>query len=1130
MNRIVLSQGLLLNGNIQIGNAPNIVPVTTSQVTVTGSDITNNAATGWGNADAYSKERYTGSAYVSAVAGQTKLSGMFGLNSDPLTDRNYTSLDYAWYTAADGTAQIYESGAYVGSFGPYTTSDVLSIEYTASSVIYRQNGVVKRTVGTSAGRTFYFDSSFYSTGYKLKDVRFGANRQGTEIYYDGNGNRRIARSYQTGNFVEESYHFDSQNRLIETYGGGLLTSVRGYDKAGRQTAYVAYSSPGVMQERRTTTYNANGQQLVTENRDGGNNVTATIKYNYADSYDAAGNLKKYTVENASGTRYLQTYTYDYLKANNYQQQAINGRFDVYYSNGTTTSYGTTQYYYDANGNQIKITDSQDATKNRDLIVTTQGQVLQQLQNGKKQYYYYAKGESVGSVGDISSANFDFNYTPVGTNYPAQSPSSYVVNQGDTLRSISLAVFGDSTLCYIIADANGLRSDADLKAGQTLTIPNQITNVHNDYKTFKPYNAGQLIGDTTPYLPTPDPLPPPEGGGGCGIIGQIIIAIVVIVVMYYTGVYMEGWETAAVEASGDVATEASIAGYYGTTNAVVNAGGGNLAGQAVGNAIGVQHGFNWGRFAGAVVGAGIGASFGQGGVAGTNGLGIKDQYGQMMANGAINNAVNQGVNIVTGQQEKFDWRNVAAAAISAPITSAFGKDVGKVTNSQFVARVAAGALRETISAAVHGGGRVNFVQLAADAFGNMLGNDMVAQLNRAGTQQTAVLSNIYNEAEAANALANAQANPVGVMSDSGQYLGTSPELDAGYRTYRTQGAGGFSAGDISPSGGLPPDTIDARMSSAGDAARQVTSLDQTIVGSDGQPRTVSEFIQHLRNGGGDDYDRMLGSFVLRDRMGYALGTLSGSVDELRGGPLSDWSARSAVNGDYGPAAAADRFLSQQSADANVNAQRLDLFGNGVGSTGLGVSVDVSFRAGFASLASSMGIEAGEAAAKVSWNTYTTMLNAAADAGIGRIEIGGAWRPEAQDLRNYFLTSNEMGLAGLSQADRTNALNSALKASGFDPAKYGYSPHMDGRALDISRLDDTWVSRGSATQPEIVRDFSYALKDRGASQVIGPWMTYGVSSSSLGPDPRAPMENGFITNILKASVERQHRTHEHFTVPW
>src|SRR3954468_22411608 len=94
-------------------------------------------------------------------------------------------------------------------------------------------------------------------------------------------------------------------------------------------------------------------------------------------------------------------------------------------------------------------------------------------------------------------------------YPAMAPGSYVVGAGDTLRSISLAVFGDPQLWYLIADQNGLRSNTDLKAGQQLVIPNRITNLHNDYQTFQVYAPGMLIGDTSPTLPDPPPPPAPD---------------------------------------------------------------------------------------------------------------------------------------------------------------------------------------------------------------------------------------------------------------------------------------------------------------------------------------------------------------------------------------------------------------------------------------------------------------------------------------------------------------------------------------------------------------------------------------------------------------------------------------------
>ena len=60
----------------------------------------------------------------------------------------------------------------------------------------------------------------------------------------------------------------------------------------------------------------------------------------------------------------------------------------------------------------------------------------------------------------------------------------------------------------MAEANGLASDRDLRVGATVTIPNRVSGNHNDYKTFKPYDPGKLIGDTQPTMPVPEA----DGGG------------------------------------------------------------------------------------------------------------------------------------------------------------------------------------------------------------------------------------------------------------------------------------------------------------------------------------------------------------------------------------------------------------------------------------------------------------------------------------------------------------------------------------------------------------------------------------------------------------------------------------------
>ena len=89
-----------------------------------------------------------------------------------------------------------------------------------------------------------------------------------------------------------------------------------------------------------------------------------------------------------------------------------------------------------------------------------------------------------------------------------------------MQSVALAVWGDAALWYIIADANGLADNVTLVAGQNLVIPNVVANIHNNASTFRVYNPGELIGDTTPTLP--DPPPPPRDDDKCFRIVATII--------------------------------------------------------------------------------------------------------------------------------------------------------------------------------------------------------------------------------------------------------------------------------------------------------------------------------------------------------------------------------------------------------------------------------------------------------------------------------------------------------------------------------------------------------------------------------------------------------------------------------
>jgi Fibronectin type III domain len=130
--------------------------------------------TAW-DSDVYSRDSAYGACVASATPMQANAHIMFGLNSDPTTDQNFTSLDFAWYVRDDGTALIYENGSNVGMAAiAYAAGDTLVVLYDGSRVRYMQNGQERRVVAATPGLVLFLDSSFYTPGGRLSHIRFGA--------------------------------------------------------------------------------------------------------------------------------------------------------------------------------------------------------------------------------------------------------------------------------------------------------------------------------------------------------------------------------------------------------------------------------------------------------------------------------------------------------------------------------------------------------------------------------------------------------------------------------------------------------------------------------------------------------------------------------------------------------------------------------------------------------------------------------------------------------------------------------------------------------------------------------------------------------------------------------------------
>ncbi len=272
---------------------------------------------------------------------------------------------------------------------------------------------------------------------------------------------------------------------------------------------------------------------------------------------------------------------------------------------------------------------------------------------------------------------------------------------------------------IYVEINSVASDKELRVGQTLNVPNRVTGAANNASTFKPYDPAKVVGDTTPTLNSP---PPPPQKKGCGGLGQLLMVVVAVVVAINAPQLLtETFRTA-----------------YPILTAAGSAALGSVASQAVGVATGTIDKFSW---------KGVALSALSGGI--TKGLpefdGIKDALkglsdtGRAVANAAVANAMTQGIAVITGLQDKFDWRGVAASAVGTRVGLAVGGDMGmnkpdfeSLSFSEQLGPRLASSLASGTAAAVARGGRVTVQQIAVDAFGNALGYSLAGSSATATT--------------------------------------------------------------------------------------------------------------------------------------------------------------------------------------------------------------------------------------------------------------------------------------------------------------------------------------------------------------------------------------------------------------
>ncbi len=736
-----------------------------------------------------------------------------------------------------------------------------------------------------------------TTGFEIQYDAPGRRASAYSDHLDKNGQPvaiRDAYLYDPINTVREVQMYDVNGTLVGR-------SVRQNDTVGNLRHYQELDAFGNQVNSIDHQYDADSLVTLDDDRTDPNQRKRT-RYSYlgnsvldstvADTIDTNGNQM-------SGTA-LVTLSYAYEKWDSYKQSTVSITATAEHADGWQP--GTSTYQYDSDGHIKQVFDSQ-ANRTLSYINNHLGQILKRYQIDREaggsdkppviRRFYFLNGIGIGEVGTdkipsrvdyaqslaehererqdkdhgvreatdewgnvtwepiprkdiaervfpVTSADFDQNFQPINADYPPHAPQFYIIRSGDTLQGISRAMWGDANVWYLLADANGLQGGEQLVPGVRLTVPNVVTNIHNNAHTFRPYDPGLALGDTTPTLPGP---PPPAEK--CGGMGGIIVMIVIVVIAAIT----EQWWL--VDEAGPAAEEASAAAFAAegteeaaaqayadtlavgqTQAAVIGAAAGNVAGQVAAAALRLQNGFNAGSFFSSMLTAGI-----------TQRLGLnvdldKASWSDVAWNAAQKNLINQGANLIAGQQKTFSWQSLLASTISAPLTNDIDKRLGTVDNNRQngYAKVTGGAqpfsferlgkniagefakasIRSTANMLVNRDGEVNWNSIAVDAFGNGIGNTIALDVRyrdaHARHEAYVRQSMIDPEVSLPNTQGAGRANAVGIsldpnegvtVADSG--LGFSPlaerdKQDLAFITkYREQ---------LAKTGALPTDARNA----------------------------------------------------------------------------------------------------------------------------------------------------------------------------------------------------------------------------------------------------------------------------------------------------------------------------------
>ena len=494
--------------------------------------------------------------------------------------------------------------------------------------------------------------------------------------------------------------------------GGTRRSTFTYDLMGRQTTQTDYQTDGttIAYSRQASYDSANRVTSDTTNTKRGNDIfrsTTTYNYGVGSTYALGSVVSQssinYKNNSSSGAPNTST-TNTFLWRDGAVQRTIQHKPNT----SQSTTY-TTTFYYDGLGRLERAYVGDYYAQNVTFINDENGQIIRRDETSTAnstgaphEVWYRFGGRQLGYVGNngtadvttsksiqerqatppttpgvfrngatvgSSYADFANSYDPLNSYSQGAGGGSYTVNKGETLQSIAQSVYGDANLWYKIAQLNGISGNVPLSEGQRINLPTGVVRSAHNSGTVSPYNPGEAIGDLTPTTTAP----PSKKGKKCGVFGAILLAVVAIAVTVVTaGAALAATGLAANVGAGiGTVLGGGLVGAAGATGAVVIGAGsaavGSIVSQGLGVATGIQDKFSWKAVGLAAIGGAVSAGIGPGGIAGgENGLfsGVGSKVLAAGLRGATTSALTQGIGLITGLQDKFNWAGVAAAGVGA----------------------------------------------------------------------------------------------------------------------------------------------------------------------------------------------------------------------------------------------------------------------------------------------------------------------------------------------------------------------------------------------------------------------------------------------------------------------------------